>query len=74
MAKSVLYFLSMPTTKFVAVQLLAGFEEVRMPCHYRTGASWKDFFGKLGYQVIQTGNIGFPANRDIAVPQGFFVF
>ncbi len=45
-----------------------------MPCHYRTGASWKDFFGKLGYQVIQTGNIGFPANRDIAVPQGFFVF
>jgi hypothetical protein len=46
-AKSVLYFLSMPTTKFVAVQLLAGFEEVRIPCHYRTGASWKDFFGKL---------------------------
>jgi SAM-dependent methyltransferase len=58
---------------FVAVQLLAGYYEVRMPCNYRLGKDWNDFFCQLGYQVVQSENIGFPLNRDIDVPQGFFV-
>lgn len=58
---------------FVAVHLLAGFREVRMPCNYRIGSDWVQFFAKLGYETVQMENIGFPEGRDIDVPQAFFV-
>lgn len=58
---------------FVAVQLLARFREVQMPCNYKTGQDWADLFVSLGYKVESTVNIGFPAYRDIDVPQALFV-
>lgn len=58
---------------FVAVQLLAGFADVRMPGNYKPGTDWRDFFAKTGFRTLQMENIGFPAERDIDVPQAFFV-
>ena len=58
---------------FVAVQLLAGFSDVRMPCHYRTNDAWRAYFQQLGYEIENVRYIGFPAGRDIDVPQSVFV-
>ena len=58
---------------FVAVQLLAGFKDVRMPCNYRTTVEWEMCFRGLGYEVAEVNYIGFPEGRDIDVPQALFV-
>jgi SAM-dependent methyltransferase len=58
---------------FVAVQLLAGFSDVRMPANYKLGSEWVEFFSKVGYRTVQIENIGFPDDRDIDVPQALFV-
>jgi len=58
---------------FVAVQLLAGFKDVKMPCNYKTSKEWIRQFSCLGYDVSSVENIGFPAHRDIDVPQALFV-
>lgn len=58
---------------FIAVQLLAGFSDVRMPCHYRTNNGWRDYFHQLGFEVEKEMYIGFPEGRDIDVPQSVFV-
>lgn len=58
---------------FIAVQLLAGFCDVRMPCQYRTNNEWKRYFQLLGYEVENVQYIGFPEGRDIDVPQSVFV-
>lgn len=58
---------------FVAVQLLAGFWDVRMPCNYRTSVEWQRCFEQIGYEVETYKYIGFPENRDIDVPQTLFV-
>jgi len=58
---------------FVAVQLLARFSAVQMPCNYKTSKAWVEQFDRLGYEVSAVENIGFPAGRDIDVPQGLFI-
>jgi 2-polyprenyl-3-methyl-5-hydroxy-6-metoxy-1,4-benzoquinol methylase len=58
---------------FVAVQLLAGFWDVRMSCNYKINKDWEKLFQEIGYRVMQTTFIGFPLNRDIDVPQTMFV-
>lgn len=58
---------------FVAVKLLAGFDDVVMPCTYRTSTDWHTVFDGCGFEVKQTINIGFPDDRDIDVPQAAFV-
>jgi 2-polyprenyl-3-methyl-5-hydroxy-6-metoxy-1,4-benzoquinol methylase len=58
---------------FVAVQLLAGFQDVHMPCNYRTTNEWKRRFEELDLEVSQIIYIGFPEGRDIDVPQALFV-
>jgi hypothetical protein len=58
---------------FVAVQLLANFSDVEMPCNYQTGNGWTSQFLQLGFDVSQAVNIGFPKNRDIDVPQALFM-
>lgn len=58
---------------FVAVQLLAGFSDVSMPCNYRTTDDWKGIFESVGFVVERSVNIGFPPERDIDVPQAMFV-
>jgi 2-polyprenyl-3-methyl-5-hydroxy-6-metoxy-1,4-benzoquinol methylase len=58
---------------FVAVQLLAGFWDVRMPCNYRKTDEWLSCFKLIGYEVERTKYIGFPERRDIDVPQALFV-
>lgn len=57
---------------FVAVQLLAGFKDVHMPCCYRLGSEWIEIFNSVGYNVTNSVNIGFPDGRDIDVPQALF--
>lgn len=58
---------------FTAVQLLAGFSDVRMPCHYRTNNEWRSYFEQIGYEIENVTYIGFPDGRDIDVPQSVFV-
>ncbi len=58
---------------FVAVQLLAGFREVSMPCNYKLGSEWEKMFHDVGYTVVKKINLGFPARRDIDVPQAVFI-
>jgi 2-polyprenyl-3-methyl-5-hydroxy-6-metoxy-1,4-benzoquinol methylase len=58
---------------FVAVQLLAGFWDVRMPCNYRTSLEWRNEFQQIGYEVVTARYIGFPEGRDIDVPQAVFI-
>lgn len=58
---------------FIAVQLLAGFSDVRMPCNYRTNDAWRAYFQQLGYEVENVQYVGFPEGRDIDVPQSVFV-
>jgi SAM-dependent methyltransferase len=58
---------------FVAVQLLANFREVDMPCNYERGEEWEAHFVALGFKVLQREYVGFPPDRDIDVPQGYFV-
>lgn len=58
---------------FVAVQLLAGFFEVSMPCNYKLGSEWEKMFKELGLTVVKKVNLGFPTRRDIDVPQAVFV-
>jgi SAM-dependent methyltransferase len=58
---------------FVAVQLLAGFSDVHMPCHYRSAMAWVSLFEKIGFKTVKQENIGFPDGRDIDVPQALFV-
>lgn len=58
---------------FVAVQLLAGFSDVSMPCNYKLGAEWEELFEKIGLKIEKSVNIGFPKSRDIDVPQSLFV-
>lgn len=58
---------------FVAVQLLANFREVDMPCNYKTGEDWIAFFEALKFKILRAEFIGFPNHRDIDVPQSFFV-
>jgi SAM-dependent methyltransferase len=58
---------------FIAVQLLAGFSDVRMPCHYKTNNEWRTYFEQIGYEVEHAKYIGFPKGRDIDVPQSVFV-
>ena len=57
---------------FVAVQLLAGYADVGMPCNYRKGGDWTKIFGEAGFSVSRVLNIGFPKARDIDVPQALF--
>ena len=58
---------------FVAVQLLAGFSDVPMPCNYKLGSEWEELFKNIGLKIEKSVNIGFPHNRDIDVPQSLFV-
>lgn len=58
---------------FVAVQLLARFEGVNMPCNYKTSLEWQTLFGQLGFRMEKVVNIGFPRFRDIDVPQALFI-
>lgn len=58
---------------FVAVQILAGFVDVRMPCNYKTTKEWEVLFQDIGYHVLKSNYIGFPEGRDIDVPQSVFV-
>lgn len=58
---------------FVAVQLLAQFDEVAMPCNYRRMDEWEAVFQTIGAKVELSTFIGFPADRDIDVPQALFV-
>lgn len=58
---------------FVAVQILAGFAAVSMPCNYKTSPEWERMFEEVGFTVTQKINLGFPLKRDIDVPQAVFV-
>lgn len=58
---------------FVAVQLLAQFDEVAMPCNYRRMEEWTVLFEAVGAQVQRSRFIGFPYDRDIDVPQAVFI-
>jgi len=58
---------------FVAVQFLANFNEVDMSCNYKTSEDWIEMFKKLNFNICTSEYIGFPNNRDIDVPQSFFV-
>jgi len=58
---------------FVAVQLLAGFREVSMPCNYKLGSDWEKMFDEVGLSVVKKINLGFPKMRDIDVPQAVFI-
>jgi SAM-dependent methyltransferase len=58
---------------FVAVQILAGFSNVKMPCAYKPAAVWAEMFRDCGYKIRSTANLGFPEMRDIDVPQTVFV-
>ncbi|SEO15092.1 Methyltransferase domain-containing protein [Rhodospirillales bacterium URHD0017] len=57
---------------FVAVQLLAGFKDVEMPCTYKRMDEWEDLFRRVGFAIDQTDYLGFPTKRDIDVPQAYF--
>lgn len=58
---------------FVAVRLLASFDDVDMPCTYKTVEEWGHLFGQLGFRVEKIAYLGFPEMRDIDVPQSYFV-
>ena len=58
---------------FIAVQLLAGFSDVRMPCHYKPSHEWRSYFQQIGYEIENASYVGFPDGRDIDVPQSVFV-
>jgi len=58
---------------FVAVQLLANFGDVDMPCTYKKVDEWEHLFDRLGFSVQKAVYLGFPKERDIDVPQSYFV-
>ena len=58
---------------FVAVQLLANFTDVEMPCSYKRSDEWECFFRDAGFRIENAHYLGFPRERDIDVPQAFFV-
>jgi hypothetical protein len=58
---------------FVAVQLLACFGDVEMPCTYRRMTEWESLFVQLGFRIERSVYLGFPQARDIDVPQAYFV-
>lgn len=54
---------------FVAVRLLAGLGTVDMTFNYRPAEDWVKYFNSFGFREEARSFIGFPGNRDIAVPQ-----
>jgi hypothetical protein len=58
---------------FVAVQILARYSDVSMPCNYQRSSDWVSLFDHVGFHVTSMKYIGFPEGRDIAVPQGLFI-
>ena len=58
---------------YVAVQILANFVDVDMPCTFKRSDEWESLFDALGFAVEKTVYLGFPKERDIDVPQSFFV-
>jgi hypothetical protein len=57
---------------FVAVQLLANFSDVQMPCTYKRTDEWERLFIQAGFRIEKSVYLGFPKERDIDVPQSFF--
>jgi SAM-dependent methyltransferase len=57
---------------FVAVQLLANFSDVQMPCTYKRVDEWEHLFTQVGFRIEKSVYLGFPKERDIDVPQSFF--
>jgi 2-polyprenyl-3-methyl-5-hydroxy-6-metoxy-1,4-benzoquinol methylase len=58
---------------FVAVKLLADFDAVDMACTYKRVDEWTRLFQELGFEIERVVYLGFPRNRDIDVPQSYFV-
>ncbi len=59
---------------YIAVRILAAYDEVNMPFHYRSGEGWVALFREHGFALEEARFVGFPARRDIAVPQSLLSF